>query len=72
MKITGQGQQNHLSRRSDVSALATFSHYLIDCSASVDLETDRKIQFTIQREFRDRTMICIAHRLRTILSYDRM
>ena len=29
-------------------------------SASVDLETDNKIQQTIQTEFRDRTLLCIA------------
>lgn len=41
-------------------------------SASVDLETDSKIQDTIQSEFTDRTLLCIAHRLRTILAYDRI
>jgi ATP-binding cassette, subfamily C (CFTR/MRP), member 1 len=41
-------------------------------SASVDLETDARIQGTIQTEFEGKTMICIAHRLRTILSYDRI
>ncbi|KAG8804631.1 hypothetical protein FRC17_005932 [Serendipita sp. 399] len=40
--------------------------------ASVDPLTDNQIQYTIQTEFRDRTLLCIAHRLRTILSYDRI
>ncbi|KAJ6537690.1 P-loop containing nucleoside triphosphate hydrolase protein [Mycena capillaripes] len=45
---------------------------LDEATASVDLDTDNKIQRTIQTQFRDRTLICIAHRLRTILSYDRI
>jgi len=32
------------------------------CRASVDLETDQRIQHTIQTEFKDRTLICIARK----------
>ncbi|KAJ7039618.1 ABC protein [Mycena alexandri] len=45
---------------------------LDEATASVDLETDHKIQNTIQTQFKDNTLLCIAHRLRTIISYDRI
>jgi len=45
---------------------------LDEATASVDYETDRNIQDTIAYEFKDRTILCIAHRLRTIISYNRI
>ncbi|KAK4498512.1 hypothetical protein PRZ48_011170 [Zasmidium cellare] len=43
-----------------------------EATMAIDLETDRKIQQTIAEAFNGRTLICIAHRLRTILSFDRI
>lgn len=55
-------------------ALVRGSKILIldEATSSVDYETDSKIQETIVREFSDCTILCIAHRLRTILNYDRV
>jgi len=38
----------------------------------VDLETDDLIQGTIRRQFADSTVLTIAHRLNTILDYDKI
>jgi ABC-type transport system involved in Fe-S cluster assembly fused permease/ATPase subunit len=54
------------------SAMQCRTFLIMHLTASVDYETDRKIQDTIAHEFKDRTILCIAHRLRTIISYDRI
>ncbi|KAI9739621.1 MAG: hypothetical protein M1834_006339 [Cirrosporium novae-zelandiae] len=43
-----------------------------EATSSVDMETDAKIQGTMARGFKGKTLLCIAHRLRTILNYDRI
>jgi ABC-type multidrug transport system fused ATPase/permease subunit len=43
-----------------------------EATSSVDFETDQKIQHTMAQGFDGKTLLCIAHRLRTIIHYDRI
>jgi ATP-binding cassette subfamily C (CFTR/MRP) protein 1 len=65
----GQRQLMALAR-----ALVRGSRIIIcdEATSSIDEETDAKIQETMAVGFRGRTVLCIAHRLRTILNYDRI
>ncbi|KAI8904886.1 P-loop containing nucleoside triphosphate hydrolase protein [Gorgonomyces haynaldii] len=46
--------------------------FLDEATASVDALTDQRIQETIRQEFTQGTVITIAHRLRTIIDYDKV
>ncbi|CDO74908.1 hypothetical protein BN946_scf184988.g15 [Trametes cinnabarina] len=75
--IESEGSNLSVGERSLLSlarALVKDSQVVVldEATASVDLETDSKIQQTIQTQFRHKTLLCIAHRLRTIISYDRI
>ena len=65
----GQRQLMALTR-----ALVRGSKIIIcdEATSSIDFETDRKIQRTMVEGFRGKTLLCIAHRLRTIIEYDRV
>lgn len=43
-----------------------------EATANVDQETDRQIQHTLRSAFRKSTVITIAHRVQTVLDYDRV
>ncbi|XP_052799904.1 ATP-binding cassette sub-family C member 9-like isoform X2 [Mya arenaria] len=45
---------------------------LDEATASIDLETDNKLQTVIGTVFKNRTVITIAHRISTIMKYDRV
>lgn len=50
------------------------SKYLIldEATSNVDMETDRVIQKCIKKNFKEATVITIAHRLNTIADYDQL
>ena len=43
-----------------------------EATSSVDVATDQEIQRTMAEGFKGCTLLCIAHRLRTIIGYDRI
>jgi ATP-binding cassette subfamily C (CFTR/MRP) protein 1 len=65
----GQRQLMALAR-----ALLRDSNIIVcdEATSSIDMESDEKIQLTMAAGFRGKTVLCVAHRLRTIIGYDRI
>jgi ABC-type multidrug transport system fused ATPase/permease subunit len=43
-----------------------------ETTSSVDLETDAAVQKTIRRIFEKKTIVTIAHRLHTVIDFDKI
>ncbi|CCG83581.1 Abc transporter [Taphrina deformans PYCC 5710] len=76
-KVTEAGQNFSQGQRQILAlarAIVRNSKLIImdEATASCDGATDARIQETLRTQFRDSTVLTIAHRLRTICDYDRI
>ncbi|KAI6787779.1 hypothetical protein KC333_g8909 [Hortaea werneckii] len=75
--VENEGLNFSLGRRQLLAlarALVRNSQIIVcdEATSSVDFETDQRIRKTIVRSFAGRTLLIIAHRLKTIIGYDRI